>query len=246
MVDNLNLSLDKSGEAMEAFTNFGLDLSTFSGESFGDIVTQLENAVNLNVLNSRSALAHALNLDDTKVEEFKKLNSTQERANYLLSRGEEFRGNYQKWLETAGGKVSQMNNAVSSLTGNIQKLSTGLLAKFAPVITAIIKLLDRLVSLLSKVFGIDLTSAADNMAEGFDGIVGGADSASNALETTTEASKKLERQVAGFDDVIQINDSTNNETDINDTLENIVGKENLVSYEDNWFIVKKKLTKGVG
>lgn len=221
MVDNLNLSLDKSGEAMEAFTNFGLDLSTFSGESFGDIVTQLENAVNLNVLNSRSALAHALNLDDTKVEEFKKLNSTQERANYLLSRGEEFRGNYQKWLETAGGKVSQMNNAVSSLTGNIQKLSTGLLAKFAPVITAIIKLLDRLVSLLSKVFGIDLTSAADNMAEGFDGIVGGADSASNALETTTEASKKLERQVAGFDDVIQINDSTNNGTDINDTLENL-------------------------
>lgn len=30
----------------------------------------------------------------------------------------------------------------------------------------------------------------------------------------------------------------------NDTLENIVGKENLVSYDDNWFIVKKKLTKG--
>lgn len=29
----------------------------------------------------------------------------------------------------------------------------------------------------------------------------------------------------------------------NDTLKNIVGKENLVSYDDNWFIVKKKLTK---
>ena len=224
MVDNLGLSLEKSTEAMEAFTHFGLDLSTFSGESFGEIVGQLENAVNLNVLNSRSALAHALNLTDKDIEVFKSFNSEQERANYLLSRGGEFRDNYKKWLQTAGGKIAQLNSSVSSLTGNIQKLSTGLLAKLAPVITSIIKLLDRLVSMLYKVFNIkDLTSAEGNMAKGFDGVVGDAESATEALDDTTEAAKKLERQVAGFDDVIQINDSSSSSNDIKDKVNGLMG-----------------------
>lgn len=224
MVDNLGLSLEKSTEAMEAFTHFGLDLSTFSGESFGEIVGQLENAVNLNVLNSRSALAHALNLTDKDIEVFKSFNSEQERANYLLSRGGEFRDNYKKWLQTAGGKIAQLNSSVSSLTGNIQKLSAGLLAKLAPVITSIIKLLDRLVSMLYKVFNIkDLTSAEGNMAKGFDGVVGDAESATEALDDTTEAAKKLERQVAGFDDVIQINDSSSSSKDIKDKVNGLMG-----------------------
>lgn len=224
MVDNLGLSLEKSTEAMEAFTHFGLDLSTFSGESFGEIVGQLENAVNLNVLNSRSALAHALNLTDKDIEVFKSFNSEQERANYLLSRGGEFRDNYKKWLQTAGGKIAQLNSSVSSLTGNIQKLSAGLLAKLAPVITSIIKLLDRLVSMLYKVFNIkDLTSAEGNMAKGFDGVVGDAESATEALDDTTDAAKKLERQVAGFDDVIQINDSSSSSKDIKDKVNGLMG-----------------------
>lgn len=225
MVDNLGLSLEKSTEAMEAFTHFGLDLSTFSGEGFGEIVGQLENAVNLNVLNSRSALAHALNLTNKDVEVFKSFNSEQERANYLLSRGGEFRDNYKKWLQTAGGKIAQLNSSVSSLTGNIQKLSTGLLAKLAPAITSIVKLLDKLVSMLYKVFNIkDLTSAEGNMAKGFDGVVGDAESATEALDDTTEAAKKLERQVAGFDDVIQINDSSSSSSkDIKDTVNGLMG-----------------------
>lgn len=232
MVDNLGLSLEKSTEAMEAFTHFGLDLSTFSGESFGEIVGQLENAVNLNVLNSRSALAHALNLTDKDIEVFKSFNSEQERANYLLSRGGEFRNNYKKWLQTAGGKIAQLNSSVSSLTGNIQKLSTGLLAKLAPVITSIIKLLDRLVSMLYKVFNIkDLTSAEGNMAKGFDGVVGDAESATEALDDTTEAAKKLERQAAGFDDVIQINDSSSSSKDIKDKVNGLMGDIDF----SNWF-----------
>ena len=224
MVDNLGLSLEKSTEAMEAFTNFGLDLSTFSGEEFSAIIGQLENAVNLNVLNSRSALAHALNLTNKDIEVFKSFNSEQERANYLLSRGGEFRDNYKKWLQTAGGRVAQLNNSVSSLTENVQKLSTGLLAKLAPAITSIIKLLDRLVSMLYKVFNIkDLTSAEGNMAKGFDGVVGDAESATEALDDTTEAAKKLERQVAGFDDVIQINDSSSSSKDIKDKVNGLMG-----------------------
>ena len=225
MVDNLGLSLEKSTEAMEAFTHFGLDLSTFSGEEFSAIIGQLENAVNLNVLNSRSALAHALNLTNKDIEVFKSFNSEQERANYLLSRGGEFRDNYKKWLQTAGGKVAQLNNSVSSLTGNVQKLSTGLLAKLAPAITSIVKLLDKLVSMLYKVFNIkDLTSAEGNMAKGFDGVVGDAESATEALDDTTEAAKKLERQVAGFDDVIQINDSSSSSSkDIEDTVNGLIG-----------------------
>lgn len=224
MVDNLGLSLEKSTEAMEAFTHFGLDLATFSGEGFGEIVGQLENAVNLNVLNSRSALAHALNLTDKDIEVFKSFNSEQERANYLLSRGGEFRDNYKKWLQTAGGKITQLNNSVSNLTANIQRLSTGLLAKLAPAITSIIRLLDKLVSLLYKVFNItDLTSAEGNMAKGFDGVIGDAESATEALDDTTEAAKKLERQVAGFDDVIQINDSSSSDKDKEDTVNGLMG-----------------------
>ena len=221
LVSNLGVSADKVDNAMKAFTNMGLDLSAFIGRDIGDTMMQLESAVNLGLLNSRSAISRSLNLTYEDIEKFRELNTIQERANFILSRGEEFRGNYEKWLQTAGGKVSQLNNSISSLNGTLQKMATGILGKFAPIIIKVIQLLDKLANSIASVLGIDLTTAEANMSSGFDGIVAGAGSASNALETTTETAKKLERQIAGFDDVIQINDSTNNETDINDTLENL-------------------------
>lgn len=207
MVSNLGVSADQVDDAMKAFTNMGLDLSAFLGGDVGDAMMQLESAVNLGLLNSRSAITRSLNLTYEDIEKFRELNTVQERANFILARGEDFRGNYEKWLQTAGGKVSKLNASLSSLTGTLQKMATGILAKFAPIITKIIQLLDKLANSIASVLGIDLTTAEANMSSGFDGIVSGAESASDALDDTTASAKALDRQVASFDDVIQLNDN---------------------------------------
>ena len=218
-VSNLGIAAGEVDDAMKSFTNMSLDLSAFVGSDVDAVMTQLESAINLGVLRKNSPLSYSMNLTGEDVEAFRELNTVQERANFILSRGEDFRGNYEKWLQTAGGKVVQLNNSIGALQGTLNRLATGLYAKFAPVITAIIKLLDKLASSLARLLGIDLTDATNNMANGFNGIASGSEIATEAIDKTTESAKKLDRQVASFDDVIQLNDNKSSGTDLADINE---------------------------
>ena len=200
VVSNMNLGAEDITKYAKSLTLFTQDLAAFSGNSREEITGQLEAAINMNVLNSRSALARALDLTDKEIKQFKSLNTQEERAQYLLTKGVSIRGTYNKYLQTSAGKVEQLNEQYSSLINNVGRFALGLYAKVAPLLTKLINLANTLVTSLAKVFGIDLKESSANMAEGT-GLI------SSGLEEVAESADKAERKLGDFDDVIQINDS---------------------------------------
>lgn len=203
MVSNMNLAAEQATDTVKAFTMFGQELSAFSGYNFEEIVGQLESAVNLGTIRANSPIVRALDLTKEDVEAFRELNSVEERAQFLLSRGEKLRGTYEKWLQTSAGKVQTLKDSFDILNSSLGRLVTGLLGKLAPALTAIVNTINKAVDGLAKLFHVDLTSLQENSGNAEDAYKGIADS----IEAVGEAADNASRKTAPFDDLIQISDS---------------------------------------
>jgi len=73
---NVAKSAEEQVQIATTLKNTALDLFAFTGGAYGDVdalANQLESAINLNVLNSRSVIARTLNLTDEMIAEFKDL-----------------------------------------------------------------------------------------------------------------------------------------------------------------------------
>ena len=198
IVSGIGASADEMADYASALGMFINDVSAFGGESISSISSQLEQAINRGSLSKRGALARSLFLSDADIEQFNKLNTVQERMNFLLSKGTSIRGTYGRFLETEAGKVYQLNQQYSSLMGNIGQLVLGLYAKIAPILTMLLKLANSVVSGLAKLFNIDLTSSSSNFANSTQSI-------SDGLNDVADSATKAKNKLAAFDDVIQIN-----------------------------------------
>lgn len=205
MVSNMNTTMEESVRIAEAFTNFGNDLAAFSGYDFEEVVGQLESAINLGSIRVTSPIVRALDMTAEDVEVFRQFNTVEERAQFLLAKGEKVRGTYEKWLQTAGGKVQSFNISTDILSNSISKLSTGVFAMFAPALTKVSELLNNIINKIYMLLKIDVTTADGNMAESMNDI---ADSIENVGSAATNTEKKL----AKFDDVIQINSNSDNDS----------------------------------
>jgi hypothetical protein len=202
VVTNMGLSAEESTKAIEELTMFGYDLSAYSGQTLEEVTGLFEKAMNFGSLKLGDALTNALDMDETFLEEFRELETVEERVQMLLKKGEKVRGTYSRWLETSAGKIEQFNSMLGILEGNLAKLVSGLYAKIAPLLTGIVELVNNAVVGLSSILGIDLTSAGDNQAKQYEDIAGG-------IEDIGEAAEKATKKTAKFDDVIQIKDTKN-------------------------------------
>lgn len=216
-VSNMNMQITEAVETTKAFSLFAKDLSAFSGYSLEDITSKLEGAISLGTLSITSPLVRALNMTDQDLKTFREFNTIQERAQFLLYKGEAVRGTYEKWLQTSAGKVEIFNQSNSRLAGALEKLAVSIFAKVTPALTAVNNLIESLITKLSSFLNLDITSGDANMAESIEGVTGGISSISNSLDSVSDSAKKAKKNLASFDDVIQLNDSsTSGDSDIQD------------------------------
>jgi len=208
----LGLKKDDLLKYTKAFQSFTNDLAVFSGEDISAVSSQLENAINMNVLNSRSAVAKALDLNDNDIKQFKALNTQLERANFLLSKGSVVAGLHARYMETDAGKVEQLKNAWENFYNTVGKLALQLWARIAPILTQLLNFATKALNALAKLFNFNLESPIANNSEN---IAGKYNDIGDAIEETGDKAKDASRKVASFDDVIQINEdkSSKNKVD---------------------------------
>jgi hypothetical protein len=249
MVDKLGLSVNKTSAAI---TNMALDLSAASGTDFTQITQELENAISMGKLSVKGNIAKFLMVSDQELAEFKSLNTELERAQYLMDRASRNAGAMSKWMETSAGKVEKMNQQFSVLNSNVQRLSVGIMAKLAPTIIFVTKLVNRLVNALAKLLNIDM-QGFDNNYDGPGDWVGSNgsnnennennkndskadkkaksnDKLSKSLDKVKKSADEAKRSVASFDDVIQLPEA--NENDMFSNLDDLGDTDSLEDIED--------------
>lgn len=202
-LSNTNLNSEELVKYGEAFSNFMNDLSAYNGSSLNEIGGQIEAALSFGILNSRSALARAMDLTDKHIEQFKQLSTVEERAQYILSRWPIFADKYDEWLETDQGKVITLRNQWENLMSSVGQIALRIYAMVAPLLTQVLQVVNVIVSALASLAGVkavgkDVTinkeaDAYDNLADSISGV--------------GNAAKDATRKTASFDDVIQISDS---------------------------------------
>lgn len=212
-----------TGDMTKATQNMALmanDLSVIAGD-FNKASTDIANAVSRGTVAKTSSLY--LMMTKQEKEYLASLSTEVERYNYLMSLSERIKGRYVDYLQTEAGQLLLLNNRYGALKSNIQLLALGLYAKIAPVLTKLIELANTALTFIMKVFNIDLKGSADigtgsiaeNIANGMKDIGDASNKSSKDVKKSTKESaksiKELERQVASFDDVIQIKDSKAND-----------------------------------
>lgn len=225
--NTLNLTLSKMGANVEdvsgAFTNMALNLSAAFGEDFNAVASKLQSAITMGYLGQNSIIARTLLKNDDERKAFKELNSEVERAQFLFDRAGRANGAMANWMNTAAGKVTMMNQSFSSLNNNVQRLAVGIMSKLAPVIIAVTNLVNRLVVALTKLLNIDMEGFDQNF-EGisFDssGLSENLDDVSDSIDKVSDSANKAKKNLASFDDVIQINDNSSL-SDVDDLADNI-------------------------
>lgn len=235
LVSNVGLNAEDSSKAIKELMTRSIDISSYSGIDYDSIINNLQSAVSMGYIGRSSPLIRVLDLDKEDVENFRALNSEADRLNFILSKSEHVRGTYEKWLNTSAGRVDRLNNSISRLQSNTQRLAMVLWSKIAPVLIKLIDLVNELVSGLAKLLDIDLTSAEANLASTdyiFDGLSEDIGSVSDNLDKTADSADKAKKHLASFDDVIQINDDTSSKMD--DELEGLGGSEGLSNVLGNF------------
>lgn len=135
------------------------------------------------------------------VQQFNKLGDAVERYNFLMENSSAIHDAYQKYLETDAGKIEILRQQYSSFMGNIGQIALHLYATIAPVLTAILQLANGVLSAIMKIFNINVrTSTGAGGASGLGGL-------KKDIDDVGKSAGKATKQLASFDDVIQISDS---------------------------------------
>ena len=166
------------------------------------------------------------------------------RYNFVMERANRVQDLYNEYIQTASGKVTLMKMQYQEFMTNIGTVALQLYAIVAPVLTKILTLANEVLSAIINIFGwapkaVGFESVSDKIA-GSMGKVGG-------------AAKKATKQVASFDDVIQINDNksggggaggfdTEGLKDFSSILDDVLG--NTDDLTDKWAKFKELLTAG--
>lgn len=217
---SLGVSTGDAVKATENMTIMANNLSMIAG-SFEKASNDIGNAISKGFV-SRSSSLYVLMTKEEK-EALKDLGSEVERYNYLMSLSGRIKDRYVQYLGTEAGQLMLLKNQYGQLVGNISQLVLGLYAKIAPVLNKLIQLANIALTFIMKVFNIDLRGNADigtsSIADGISNSMKKAGDSSKkaakdikkSTKDTSKSIKELERQVASFDDVIQIKDNKAND-----------------------------------
>lgn len=192
---SMGLASDQLVEATENMTIMGRNLGVLIGDTqkaFAD----LGQTISKGYVGRNSILYRIFTKQE--IDQVRKLSSEVERYNFILERAGRVQELYNAYIETAAGKVSLMKMQYQELMNNIGLVALNLYAIVAPVLTKILTIANQLLSVLISVFGWEPKSV------GFTSI---ASDIGNSLDNVAESASKANKQLASFDDVIQINDS---------------------------------------
>lgn len=192
---SMGVASDQLVEATENMTVMGRNLGVLIGDTekaFAD----LGQTISKGYVGRNSILYRIFTKQE--IDQVRKLSSEVERYNFILERAGRVQELYNSYIETASGKVSLMKMQYQELMNNIGLVALNLYAIVAPVLTKILAIANQLLSVLISVFGwepksVGFTSIASDIEKSLDGVAGSA--------------SKANKQLASFDDVIQINDN---------------------------------------
>ena len=217
---SLGVSTGDAVKATENMTIMANNLSMIAG-SFEKASNDIGNAISKGFVGRTSSL-YVLMTKEEK-EALKDLGSEVERYNYIMSLSGRIKERYVQFLGTEAGQLMLLKQQYGQLVGNISQLALGLYAKIAPVLTKLIQLANIALTFIMRVFNIDLKGSADvgtsSIADGISNSMKKAGDSSKkaakdikkSTKDTSKSIKELERQVASFDDVIQIKDNKAND-----------------------------------
>lgn len=192
---SMGVASDQLVEATENMTVMGRNLGVLIGDTqkaFAD----LGQTISKGYVGRNSILYRIFTKQE--IDQVRKLSNEVERYNFILERAGRVQELYNAYIETASGKVSLMKMQYQELMNNIGLVALNLYAIVAPVLTKILTIANQLLSVLISVFGwepksVGFSSIASDIADSLDGVASSA--------------SKANKQLASFDDVIQINDS---------------------------------------
>ena len=155
-LSNMDLNAEELDRYAKTFVNFMNDLSVYQGTTVESIAGQLEAALSFGVLNSRSALAKALDINDVMIEQYKELATVEERAQWIIGRWPIFIDKYNQWMETDQGKVTMLKNTWENLMNTIGQLALKVYAMVAPLLTQILNLANSVLSGINNLFNMQV------------------------------------------------------------------------------------------
>jgi len=201
-IAELGATADQAEAVSESLYELALNLHGFNpSTSTTQAIEGITKALQTEKIDYRTNRALYNLIGSEGVQQFEKLSDAVERYNFLMENSSAIHDAYQKYLETDAGKIEILRQQYSSLMGNIGQIALHLYAMVAPVLTAILQLANGVLSALIKIFNINVrTSTGAGGASGLSGL-------KEDIDEVGKSAGKATKQLASFDDVIQINDS---------------------------------------
>lgn len=201
-IAELGATSEQAEAISESLYELALNLHGFNpSTSTTQAIEGITKALQTGKIDYRTNKALFSLLGSEGVQQFNKLGDAVERYNFLMENSSAIHDAYQKYLETDAGKIEILRQQYSSFMGNIGQIALHLYAMVAPVLTAILQLANSVLSALMKIFNINVrTSTGAGGASGLGGL-------KKDIDEVGKSAGKATKQLASFDDVIQINDS---------------------------------------
>lgn len=192
---SMGLASDQLVEATENMTIMGRNLGVLIGDTKKAFL-DLGQTISKGYVGRNSILYRIFTKQE--IEQVRKLGSEVEQYNFILERSGRVQDLYNEYIQTAAGKVSLLRMQWQEMLTNIGTIALNLYAIVAPVLTKILTIANQLLSVLISVFGWEPKSVGFNSVAADIG---------QSLEDVAGSAAKANKQLASFDDVIQINDN---------------------------------------
>ena len=201
-IAELGATSEKAEAVSESLYELALNLHGFNpSTSTTQAIEGITKALQTGKIDYRTNKALFSLLGSDGVQQFNKLGDAVERYNILMQNSTAIHDAYQRYLETDAGKIEILRQQYASFMGNIGQIALHLYAMVAPVLTAILQLANGVLSALMKIFNINVkTPTGAGGASGLGGL-------KKDIDDVGKSAGKATKQLASFDDVIQINDS---------------------------------------
>ena len=201
-IAELGATSEQAEAVSESLYELALNLHGFNpSTSTTQAIEGITKALQTGKIDYRTNKALFSLLGSEGVQQFNKLGDAVERYNFLMQNSTAIHDAYQRYLETDAGKIEILRQQYASFMGNIGQIALHLYAMVAPVLTAILQLANGVLSALMKIFNINVkTPTGAGGASGLGGL-------KKDIDDVGKSAGKATKQLASFDDVIQINDS---------------------------------------
>lgn len=200
-ITELNAEKDQIEDISTSLYEFALNLHGFNpNTSVSDAIESLSRALLSGKIYTRTGGSLVSILGKDGVEAFNKLSNSVERYNFLIQYSSKIQGAYSEYLKTASGKIEILNQQLQSFMGNIGQIALHLYAQIAPVLTQLLQLANGVLNTIMKIFNINVRNTTGVSGEN------GLSKVKNELEDINKSAEKANKQIASFDDVIQISD----------------------------------------